>query len=54
MTSRFVLLVLASLTILVPVLVSASGRYDPSLRFQTISTTRFDIHYHQGEEAQAW
>ena len=34
-------------------LTSASGRYDPRLRFQTISTTRFDIHYHQGEEPQA-
>jgi hypothetical protein len=55
-TRRFVLL--ASLAILAPVLglasgASASGRYDPRLRFQTISTTRFDIHYHQGEEAQA-
>ena len=44
---------LASLVILAPVLAFASGRYDPRLRFQTISTTRFDIHYHQGEEAQA-
>jgi WD40-like Beta Propeller Repeat len=51
MTRRFVLL--ASLVFLVPALVAASGRYDPRLRFQTISTTRFDIHYHQGEEAQA-
>lgn len=32
---------------------SAAGRYDPSLRFRTISTSRFDIHYHQGEEALA-
>ncbi len=32
---------------------SASGRYDPRLRFQTIATPRFDIHFHQGEEAQA-
>ena len=39
--------------ILAPSLASASGRYDPRLRFQTISTTRFDIHYHQGEEPQA-
>src|SRR5262245_50432922 len=31
----------------------ASGRSDPRLRFQTISTPRFDIHFHQGEEAQA-
>ena len=39
--------------VLVPLLVSASGRYDPRLRFQTIATARFDIHFHQGEEAQA-
>ena len=31
----------------------ASTRYDPRLRFQTISTKRFDIHFHQGEEALA-
>ena len=28
-------------------------RYDPRLRFRTISTPRFDIHFHQGEEAMA-
>jgi hypothetical protein len=28
----------------------ASVRYDPRLRFRTISTARFDIHFHQGEE----
>ena len=32
---------------------SAALRYDPRLRFRTISTARFDIHYHQGEEALA-
>jgi Tol biopolymer transport system component len=32
---------------------AASTRYDPRLRFQTISTPRFDIHFHQGEEALA-
>ncbi|HXW03941.1 MAG TPA: hypothetical protein VD833_01810, partial [Vicinamibacterales bacterium] len=31
----------------------ASTRYDPRLRFRTISTPRFDIHFHQGEEVQA-
>ncbi len=41
------------LMILASSIASASGRYDPRLRFQTISTTRFDIHYHQGEEPQA-
>ena len=40
-------------------LVAAAGtaesalRYDPRLRFRTIATARFDIHYHQGEEALA-
>ena len=43
----------AALVMLTPLLSSASGRYDPRLRFQTISTSRFDIHFHQGEEAQA-
>ena len=32
---------------------SAATRYDPRLRFRTLSTARFDIHYHQGEEALA-
>ena len=32
---------------------SAATRYDPRLRFRTISTARFDIHYHQGEEGLA-
>jgi Tol biopolymer transport system component len=32
---------------------AASTRYDPRLRFQTISTPRFDIHFHQGEDALA-
>ena len=31
----------------------AAARYDPRLRFRTISTQRFDIHFHQGEEALA-
>jgi hypothetical protein len=30
-----------------------SSRYDPGLRFRTITTPRFDIHFHQGEEAAA-
>ena len=29
---------------------AASNRYDPRLRFRTISTARFDIHFHQGEQ----
>lgn len=32
---------------------AASERYDPRLRFRTISTRRFDIHFHQREEAIA-
>ena len=32
---------------------AAAQRYDPRLRFRTISTPRFDIHYHQGEEPLA-
>jgi hypothetical protein len=32
---------------------AAATRYDPRLRFRTISTARFDIHFHQGEEALA-
>ena len=33
--------------------VVASTRYESRLRFRTISTARFDIHYHQGEDALA-
>src|SRR4029453_1754063 len=36
-----------------PILATAATRYDPRLRFRTISTPRFDIHFHQGEEALA-
>ena len=32
---------------------AASTRYESRLRFRTIATPRFDIHYHQGEEALA-
>jgi hypothetical protein len=42
-----------SIALLLPAFALASGRYDPRLRFNTISTQRFDIHYHQGEEAEA-
>ena len=33
--------------------VFAANRYDPRLRFRTISTPRFNIYFHQGEEALA-
>jgi Tol biopolymer transport system component len=46
-------LIVASLLLTLPAAAIASTRYDPKLRFQTISTARFDIHYHQGEEAEA-
>jgi hypothetical protein len=32
---------------------SAATRYDPRLRFRTLSTARFDIHFHQGVDALA-
>ena len=32
---------------------AAATRYDPRLRFRTISTPRFDIHFHQREETLA-
>ena len=37
----------------VTVTASAATRYDPRFRFRTIATVRFDIHFHQGEEALA-
>src|SRR5262245_2793 len=46
----------AALTLLIallPVLAVGATRYDPRLRFQTIHTARFDIHFHQGEESLA-
>jgi Tol biopolymer transport system component len=42
-----------SIIALLPVLATAATRYDPRLRFQTMSTPRFDIHFHQGEEGLA-
>ena len=49
---RLILLLLGGL-VLLPTHVRASDRYDPRLRFRTISTPRFDIHYHQSEEDEA-
>jgi len=31
-------------------LCAQSARYDPRLQFRTLTTPRFDVHYHQGEE----
>jgi hypothetical protein len=50
---RLVRLATVLLCLLGTVSASASTRYDPRLRFRTISTARFDIHFHQGEEALA-
>jgi hypothetical protein len=47
------LMALASVMLVLPSLAAGSSRYDPRLRFRTISTPRFDIHYHQGEESDA-
>ena len=33
--------------------VTAATRYDPRLRFRTIATQRFNVYFHQGEEALA-
>jgi hypothetical protein len=32
---------------------AAATRYDPALRFRSVTTPHFIIHYHQGEEALA-
>jgi hypothetical protein len=45
--------VLALAAIAWPMAAAASTRYDPRLRFRTIATARFDIHFHQGEDALA-
>ena len=41
------------LTLLLAPCLYASNRYDPRLRFRTLTTPRFDIHFHQGEDALA-
>lgn len=54
MGPRIPRLVLALAVLVAAVLpAAASERYDPRLRFRTISTPHFDIHFHQGEEGQA-
>ena len=44
---------IAAVLFLLPIAAEAATRYDPRLRFSTISTRRFDIHFHQREEAIA-
>ena len=46
-------MIIAAWLLLLPVAAGAATRYDPRLRFSTISTRRFDIHFHQREEALA-
>jgi hypothetical protein len=36
-----------------PAIAAAQTRYDPRLRFRSITTAHFVVHYHQGEEAMA-
>jgi hypothetical protein len=49
---RRVGIILLFTLLLVPSLY-ASNRYDPRLRFRTLTTPRFDIYFHQGEDALA-
>ena len=44
---------MAAILSLLPLTAEAANRYDPRLRFSTLSTRRFDIHFHQREEAIA-
>ena len=46
-------MLIAAVTACLPVTAAAATRYDPRLRFSTISTQRFDIHFHQREETLA-
>jgi len=46
-------MLIAAVTVLLPAAAEAATRYDPRLRFSTISTRRFDIHFHQREEGLA-
>ena len=48
---RSALVVLVAL--LLATVAEANYRYDPRLRFKTIVTKRFDIHFHQGEDEAA-
>ena len=53
MRLRRAALIIALASALWPAIAAASNRYDPRLRFRTISTSRFDIHFHQREESLA-
>jgi len=52
-SSVFIGGLLLFVVLLAAVPVSASNRYDSTLRFRTIRTAHFDVHAHKGEEALA-
>lgn len=47
------LLLAAHLVFVLPAPASAATRYDPRLRFRSLKTAHFTVHYHQGEERAA-
>ena len=53
MNARRLLLALVLAALAAAGHVEASDRYDPRLKFRTLSTPNFDIHFHQGEEILA-
>ena len=50
---RLALAIVAVLLVLPSASALASTRYDPRLQFRTLRTPRFEIHFHQGEDAAA-
>ncbi|HET7619382.1 MAG TPA: hypothetical protein VFK20_12800 [Vicinamibacterales bacterium] len=44
---------IAALLLSAAAVASAANRYDPRLRFRTIATPHFDVHFHQGEDRLA-
>jgi hypothetical protein len=54
-TTRSLVLTALGCCALAPLAVPAAAatRYNPALRFRSITTPHFVVHYHQGEEAQA-
>jgi len=50
---RLALAIAAVLLVLPSASALASTRYDPRLQFRTLRTPRFEIHFHQGEDAAA-
>ncbi|HZA35389.1 MAG TPA: hypothetical protein VE505_10700, partial [Vicinamibacterales bacterium] len=52
-TSTLAVTVLAACVFASAMPAAAATRYDPSLRFRSVTTPHFVIHYHQGEETLA-